>query len=625
MHQNSVILILLVVLLLGFLLSTLLPKKQEKWIAFVAIITSALSAVLYGISTIFWIKNDFKSFDFDMITLYHSSSYQFILNIFFDKSSVVFGLVGSILTFCIAYFCRIYMHKENGYKRFFVSVLFFFLGYNFILLAGNFETLFIGWEIIGLSSFLLIAFYRERYLPVKNAIKVFSIYRIGDVGLLLAIWLSHDLWHENISFAKLQNYELVHEVLSMHNVVGIFISLFILLAAMAKSAQFPFSSWLPRAMEGPTPSSAIFYGSLSVHFGVFLLIRTFPFWEHQISIRIGIALIGLVTIFSATAIGKVQSNIKAQIAYASIAQIGIMFVEVALGATSLALVHFAGNAFLRSYQLLISPSSVTYLVKEQLYHFNEEYKGFENKLTRKIRYKWFIWNLKEWELDNFFALYIFSPLKRIGRNLDFLHMKNLAFLVFPIYAFGWFMALYGSKNGVIQISGLPYLYSLIGLIMVLKSFSERRDPLLAWTLLFINNLFVSLALTLNDNFLLTETVIYLSGVTLSFFVGTLALYLLRKKEKTYFTLNKFYGHIEEHKWLHILFLFSCLGLICFPISPSFLGVDLVFSHIHNNQFFLALFNALGFVLSGISVMRIYARLYLGPHIKTYHSTTIKTA
>src|SRR5215217_5996759 len=108
------------------------------------------------------------------------------------------------------------------------------------------------------------------------------------------MWLSHHLWHENITFRQLNDYTFVSAELQQHSLIGVFISLMILISAAAKSAQLPFSSWLPRAMEGPTPSSAIFYGSLSVHLGVFLLLRTFPFWEHQFSVRIAIGLLGLV-------------------------------------------------------------------------------------------------------------------------------------------------------------------------------------------------------------------------------------------------------------------------------------------------------------------------------------------
>ena len=169
--------------------------------------------------------------------------------------------VGSFLTFLVAIYSRVYLHRENGYKRFFNTILFFYVGYNIVIFSGNLETLFMGWEILGISSFLLIAFYRDRYLPVKNAVKVFSIYRIGDVGLILAMWMSHHLWHENITFLKLSNYELVSSQLQTHSLIGVFISLMILISAAAKSAQFPFSFWLPRAMEGPTPSSAIFYGA----------------------------------------------------------------------------------------------------------------------------------------------------------------------------------------------------------------------------------------------------------------------------------------------------------------------------------------------------------------------------
>ena len=103
-------------------------------------------------------------------------------------------------------------------------------------------------------------------------------------------------------------------------------------------------------MEGPTPSSAIFYGSLSVHLGVFLMLRTFPFWEHQTSMRIAIGLMGLVTSIAASVMANVQSTVKSQVAYSSISQIGLIFIEIALGWDTLALIHFAGNAFLRTYQ-----------------------------------------------------------------------------------------------------------------------------------------------------------------------------------------------------------------------------------------------------------------------------------
>lgn len=189
----------------------------------------------------------------------------------FIKYVVMFALVGSLeslLTVKAIDLMDPYKRKSNTNKDLIAVGL------------GNMVAGFLGWEVLGISSFLLISFYRERYLPSKNAVKIFSIYRIGDVGILLAMWLSHHLWHANITFQQLAEAAAVQAHLREHSWIGVIISLMILLAAIAKSAQFPFSSWLPRAMEGPTPSSAIFYGSLSVHMGLFLMIRTFPFWKY---------------------------------------------------------------------------------------------------------------------------------------------------------------------------------------------------------------------------------------------------------------------------------------------------------------------------------------------------------
>ncbi|MBL0134718.1 MAG: hypothetical protein IPP79_12295 [Chitinophagaceae bacterium] len=150
----------------------------------------------------------------------------------------------------------------------------FFLGYNLIIFSGNYESLFIGWEFIGIASFLLISFYRDRYLPVRNSIKVISIYRLGDIALILAMWMSHHIWHENIVFAKFNDPSLLSSHLSEHYPSALFIMFMVVLAAMIKSGQFPFSSWLPRAMEGPTTSSGLFYGALSSH-------RCFPFASYS--------------------------------------------------------------------------------------------------------------------------------------------------------------------------------------------------------------------------------------------------------------------------------------------------------------------------------------------------------
>jgi len=470
-----------------------------------------------------------------------------------------------------------------------------------------------------------VAFYRERYLPVRNAVKVFSIYRIGDVGLLLAMWASHQLWHENISFLKLGNYELVHEHLQGHSAVGIFISLMLLLAAAAKSAQFPFSSWLPRAMEGPTPSSAIFYGSLSVHFGVFLLLRTYPFWEEQTIVRVFIGLLGLTSAVVASSIGRVQSSLKTQIAYASIAQIGIIFIEIALGLESLALIHFAGNAFLRTYQLLVSPSAVSYLINDQLYNFKAKAKTVEDTFPKKVEYAIFKLSLREYYLDELPSRLIFTPLKKVGHRLDFLTLKNSAFFFFPAYVIGLYFLWHKESVNPMIIKFLPVVFASFGLLLILKALGERKQARLAFTFLIMNHLWVALAISFNEKINYEHLFLYLGGALLAGLLGFIVLSILRKKEPEYFTLNKYYGHAYEHPRLAFFFLLACLGVMGFPITSTFIGVDLVFSHIHANQFLLAFINSMSFVFGGIVAMRMYARLFLGPHVKTYHDVALKSS
>jgi NADH-quinone oxidoreductase subunit L len=610
--------------LLGFIVSLFAPEKKEKIISTIAFATVGVHFGLFVVFIGYWFTQGTPIFNIKEIVLLKTVHYEFFIDLFFDKITATYLFVGATITFFVTAYSRYYLHKEPGYRRFFNTILFFYLAYNITILSGNLETMFIGWEMLGISSFLLIAFYRNRYWPVKNAIKVFSVYRIGDVGLILAMWASHHLWNENITFLKLSNYELVHEHLTSHSFIGVFISLMILLAAAAKSAQLPFSSWLPRAMEGPTPSSAIFYGSLSVNLGVFIMLRMYPFWEHQISVRVLIGLMGLSTALVATTIARVQSSIKSQIAYSSIAQIGIIFIEVALGLETLALVHFAGNAFLRTYQLLVSPSVVSYLIREQFYTFKPRLETIENSFPQRLEYSIYMLGLKEWNLENLMSNLIWKPFKKTGEKLDFLTLKSLIYLFIPAYLVGLTLLYFQDIISQTTHEYLAVIFAFTGLIMVLKSFSERKSPRMSWLLIILNHLWIVLAISFNEKFGYEEAAFYLSGISVAGVTGYIALSQLKSEEEK-FNLNNFYGHVYEHPKLALIFLLSCLGLTGFPITPTFIGIDLVFSHIHSNQVVLACFISLSFIVSGLSAIRLYGRIFLGPHIKTYHEMPFKSS
>jgi formate hydrogenlyase subunit 3/multisubunit Na+/H+ antiporter MnhD subunit len=416
----------------------------------------------------------------------------------------------------------------------------------------------------------------------------------------------------------------VHEHLATHSSVGAFISIMILVTAAAKSAQLPFSSWLPRAMEGPTPSSAIFYGSLSVHVGVFLLLRTYPFWEQQLSVRILIGLVGLVTTIITTGIARVQSSIKAQIAYASSAQIGLIFIEVAAGFENLALFHFAGNAFLRTYQLLVSPSVVSYLIREQFYNFAPRLRSIEDSFPKKLRYSLYILCIKEWNVDSFMYRYLWNPLKWMGRRLDFLTLDKAFLFFIPVYVVG-LVSLYLENMipaGVHR--ALPLVFSVIALIAVLKSFTERKHARLSWTLVIMNHFWIALAISFNEHFGIEETLLYLSGIILAGVLGFIVLRRLKVLEGN-IDLDQFHGHSWRHPKLAFVFLVACLAATGFPITPTFVGEDLIFTHIHEDQALLAFFVSLSFIIDGLSIIRIYARVFLGPHVKSVYDMAYRSS
>jgi NADH:ubiquinone oxidoreductase subunit 5 (subunit L)/multisubunit Na+/H+ antiporter MnhA subunit len=516
------------------------------------------------------------------------------------------------------------MHRDPGFKRFFNTIAIFFAGYNLIVYAGNFETLFLGWEILGISSFLLIAFYRDRYLPVKNGFKVLSFYRLGDIALILAMWMSHHFWHKNITFLELNNSGWVLEHIQAHYLEALFISLMIVLAASIKSAQVPFSTWLPRAMEGPTASSAIFYGSLAVHIGAFVLLRTHAFWGHLGFAQMLVLMIGAITVFIATSISSVQSTVKTQIAYASIAQIGLIFIEIALGWHALALLHFAGNAFLRTYQLLVSPSVLSYLVHDMFFNFKPKSTEKAAGVWLKAKHGLYVLSLKEWNFDYLLHRYLWQPFKWLGWQMEFSNSKsarNAALIILPISFASWAM------KPMLDESHYPMVaivFSAMALLSVLKAFSARASAKHAWQFAVFSQLFIALAIMWNKQIDWQHTVLYLSGTIVCAVVGYFCLMRIKAMEQAA-DLNQYLGHSYEHPGLAAIFLLSCLGLGGFPITPTFVGVDLMFTHISAQQILMAMLIALNLLFLELALIRIYCRVFLGQHKKEYHPISFKSS
>ncbi len=609
--------------LAAFLVSLFLPRKKEPLISGLTIAAAGLHLLLCAGFCIYWLVNRHPTLDIKHIVLFKTEGFEFFIDFYFDKITAAYALVGSVLTFLVAVFSKYYLHREEGFKRFFSTLLFFCVGYNLVIFSGNFETLFLGWEILGITSFLLVAFYRDRYLPVKNSLKTIFIYRVGDICLILAMWMAHHLWHTNITFAQLNTMDMT-ELVAQHPGAVLFIALMIFVAAAAKSGQLPFSSWLPRAMEGPTTSSAIFYGALAVHAGVFLLMRTYPLWQHVPAMTILVIVTGALTCIVATSIARVQPSVKTQIAYWSIAQIGIIFVEVALGFHIVALIHFAANAFLRTYQLLVSPSIMSYSIHDMFFSFIPGQKKNSTGFFARARNSVYLLGVKEWNLD--FLLYrgLWDPFKWTGKKLGFVTGKGAAASLAVVHVTGLFVL---SSPEIVPgglFDALPLVFSAIGFVLIVKAFAERGDARKAWILTFCSHLFIGLAIALNSNVELGHMLLYLGGTIVAAVVGYLALTRIYGIDQD-IQLDKFHGYVYEQQGMGFLFLLACLALLGFPLTPTFIGIDLMFTHIGEGQIALIILTALSFLFIELSILRIYTRVFLGQHKKAYHAIAFKAS
>ena len=281
--------------------------------------------------------------------------YHFVFKFEFDRLSVPFVILTFVLCGTIGAFANRYLHRERGYNRFFVLLSLFVVGMVTTSLAGTVETLFTGWELVGLSSALLVAFFHERPAPASNGLHVWIVYRVSDAALLMAAVALHHMKGEG-DFDRFLTGQWPAGGTLLEPNQAFFVGLLLLIAAMGKSAMVPFSGWLPRAMEGPTPSSAIFYGALSVHLGAFLLLRFSPFLDQSPTLRILIVIVGLGTALFATFAGAVQTDIKSGLSFASLSQVGLIFAEIGIGFRYLALIHIIGHGCLRTLQFLRAPT-----------------------------------------------------------------------------------------------------------------------------------------------------------------------------------------------------------------------------------------------------------------------------
>lgn len=301
--------------------------------------------------------------------------FHFTLKVVYDRLSVPFVILSFALCGTIGVFAKSYLHREPGFHRFFLLYALFLLGMIVTSVAGTIEMLFAGWELVGLSSALLVAFFHDRPAPVRNGQRTWLVYRVADAAFLIAAVALHHLSGEGDLAGMMGAGHWPEGQSTLTGGQALWVGGLLLVAAAGKSALLPFSGWLPRAMEGPTPSSAVFYGALSVHLGAFLLLRVSPILDASPTLSFLVAALGAATAVYASLTARAQTDIKSALAYGSLTQVGFIVAEIGCGLRYVALIHILGHACLRTLQLVRAPSLLL------------DYHTLENAIGTQLHHK----------------------------------------------------------------------------------------------------------------------------------------------------------------------------------------------------------------------------------------------
>lgn len=585
------------------LLIAVLPWK-ETWLSRAIVAANVVNGLLTATLLALFAASGFQPVEIACGHLIQAGDYHFNFLLLVDKYSVAFQVLIGILTGLVLMFSRRYMHRERGYKRFFAALFLFVSGISLVALAATIDVLFAGWEIVGVSSFLLIGFYRIRLQPGRNSLRTYTIYRVCDVGLFMGAWLFHKLGSEYF-FLQHADRALDAEFVRMNQWFFTVIGLLAVFAAMGKSAQYPFSFWVPRAMEGPTPSSAIFYGALSIHAGVYLLIRMWPLWRAIDWIPWLVGCVGFLTALTANISLKTQSNIKGQIGYASVAQVGLMFVELAAGFREFAMLHFLGNAILRCYQLLASPSVMVLYLRQQAEGtiLSRGFTGYTMKfLGETWQRRFFAFSFSEAYAEAL-MVFLWRQLKRLSGFIQHAFSPfvfiNVVLGLLLLESFGRpFIA----EKLIHTICAVVFGFSSI--FIALSALGQGIQPARVLWLTGLSTGFKGLSVVYLSPENAIHSLPYFIGISLGFLIARAGLKFIPVGVQ----LTEYAGAAELYPRATNAYFIGVLWMSGFTLSPTFLGDDILL-HFGAEKFaYETFFMAGAFVLNAVTLLRSYVKL-----------------
>ncbi len=352
----------------GFLIAGLFGKYLKEKAAFVAV-AGVVGAFLLSVSAFVGVLHG-KIVDQNLYSWLTIGSLSVNVGFRVDQLTAVMLLVVTTLSSLIHIYSVGYMHGDKGYARFFAYLELFTFFMLVLVMANNFLLMFVGWEGVGLCSYLLIGFWYEKKSAADAGVKAFVVNRVGDFGFVLGmllIFVTFGTLHFGDVFAALSTAAAnqTYMVFGAQMSVITLIALLLFLGATGKSAQLPLYVWLPDAMEGPTPVSALIHAATMVTAGVFMVARCAPIFSLSPTAMTVVAVVGGLTAVFAATIGLVQNDIKRVIAYSTISQLGYMFLGLGVGAFSAGIFHLTTHAFFKGLLFLAAGSVIHALGGEQ--------------------------------------------------------------------------------------------------------------------------------------------------------------------------------------------------------------------------------------------------------------------
>jgi NADH-quinone oxidoreductase subunit L len=346
---------------LGFLINGLFGKKMSKTAVGIIGSGSLLASFLLSVACYFEIAGSGKGITSVMYNFLSVDSLHINFGFLVDQLSIWMMLIITGIGFLIHVYSTGYMYDDDGFWKFFAYLNLFIFSMLLLVMGDNFMMLFFGWEGVGLCSYLLIGFWLENKEYGKAARKAFIMNRIGDLGLLLGMFLIYK------TFGSLNYAEVFSKigVISVENSVITTICLLLFVGACGKSAQLPLFTWLPDAMAGPTPVSALIHAATMVTAGVYLVIRCHALYDLSPYALHIVAIVGLATSIFAALIGLRQNDIKKVLAYSTVSQLGLMFLALGMGAYTTALFHVTTHAFFKALLFLGAGSVIHGMGGEQ--------------------------------------------------------------------------------------------------------------------------------------------------------------------------------------------------------------------------------------------------------------------